>query len=103
MKFYHPERRQGELLYLCRGTECTCAEGKQHDDVVMWDYTNTKGRFWGASQRQATTSNKEIQGEGNYNHDSRGIRASIQQILQYFCDMLLIKRQQESIFYYINS
>ncbi|XP_053187531.1 complement C3-like [Scomber japonicus] len=26
MKFYHPERRAGELLRLCRGNECTCAE-----------------------------------------------------------------------------
>ncbi|XP_054865811.1 complement C3-like isoform X2 [Amphiprion ocellaris] len=26
MKFYHPERRAGELLRLCRNDECTCAE-----------------------------------------------------------------------------
>ncbi|XP_062283410.1 complement C3-like isoform X1 [Scomber scombrus] len=26
VKFYHPERRAGELLRLCRGNECTCAE-----------------------------------------------------------------------------
>uniref|UniRef100_A0A3B4ZCZ6 Complement C3-like n=1 Tax=Stegastes partitus TaxID=144197 RepID=A0A3B4ZCZ6_9TELE len=26
VKFYHPERRHGELLKLCKGTECTCAE-----------------------------------------------------------------------------
>ncbi|XP_062296918.1 complement C3-like [Scomber scombrus] len=26
VKFYHPERIGGELLVLCRGTECTCAE-----------------------------------------------------------------------------
>lgn len=103
MKFYHPDRKQGELLYLCRGTQCTCAEGKQHDDVFMGDDTSTKGRFWGVSQRQAPTSNNGIQGEGNYNHDPRGIRASMQQILQYYCDMLSIKRQQESVFYYINS
>ncbi|XP_073325595.1 LOW QUALITY PROTEIN: uncharacterized protein [Pagrus major] len=26
VKFYHPERRAGQLLRLCRGDECTCAE-----------------------------------------------------------------------------
>ncbi|XP_053199940.1 complement C3-like [Scomber japonicus] len=26
VKFYHPEKIAGELLVLCRGTECTCAE-----------------------------------------------------------------------------
>uniref|UniRef100_A0A671YJU3 Complement C3-like n=1 Tax=Sparus aurata TaxID=8175 RepID=A0A671YJU3_SPAAU len=26
VKFYHPERRAGHLLRLCRGDECTCAE-----------------------------------------------------------------------------
>ncbi|XP_073327860.1 complement C3-like isoform X1 [Pagrus major] len=26
MKFYHPERRAGQLLRLCRGDECKCAE-----------------------------------------------------------------------------
>uniref|UniRef100_A0A3P8SPA6 Complement component c3a, duplicate 5 n=1 Tax=Amphiprion percula TaxID=161767 RepID=A0A3P8SPA6_AMPPE len=26
VKFYHPERRQGELLKLCTAKECTCAE-----------------------------------------------------------------------------
>ncbi|XP_008300942.1 complement C3-like [Stegastes partitus] len=26
VKFYHPERRAGQLLRLCRGEECTCAE-----------------------------------------------------------------------------
>ncbi|KAM9314813.1 complement C3-like [Pholidichthys leucotaenia] len=26
VKFYHPERRAGELLLLCRNEECTCAE-----------------------------------------------------------------------------
>uniref|UniRef100_A0A3B5BCL7 NTR domain-containing protein n=1 Tax=Stegastes partitus TaxID=144197 RepID=A0A3B5BCL7_9TELE len=26
MKFYHPERRGGELLRICRNEECTCAE-----------------------------------------------------------------------------
>ncbi|KAK2815856.1 hypothetical protein Q5P01_026323 [Channa striata] len=26
VKFYHPERRAGELLRLCRNDECTCAE-----------------------------------------------------------------------------
>ncbi|KAM9363627.1 complement C3-like [Symphorus nematophorus] len=26
MKFYHPERRAGQLLRLCRNDECTCAE-----------------------------------------------------------------------------
>ncbi|XP_041789937.1 complement C3-like [Chelmon rostratus] len=26
MKFYHPERRAGQLLRLCRNNECTCAE-----------------------------------------------------------------------------
>lgn len=31
MKFYHPQRRSGELLRLCRNDECICAEGKQHD------------------------------------------------------------------------
>uniref|UniRef100_A0A671YQE7 Complement C3-like n=1 Tax=Sparus aurata TaxID=8175 RepID=A0A671YQE7_SPAAU len=37
VKFYHPERRAGQLMRLCRGDECTCAEGKQDDgsfDVV---------------------------------------------------------------------
>ena len=31
MKFYHPERRAGQLLRLCRGDVCICAEGKQDD------------------------------------------------------------------------
>ncbi|XP_028998567.1 complement C3-like isoform X2 [Betta splendens] len=26
VRFYHPERRAGELLRLCKGDECTCAE-----------------------------------------------------------------------------
>ncbi|XP_036969786.1 complement C3-like isoform X2 [Acanthopagrus latus] len=26
VKFYHPERRAGQLMQLCRGDECTCAE-----------------------------------------------------------------------------
>uniref|UniRef100_A0A671YQC5 Complement C3-like n=1 Tax=Sparus aurata TaxID=8175 RepID=A0A671YQC5_SPAAU len=26
VKFYHPERRAGQLMRLCRGDECTCAE-----------------------------------------------------------------------------
>uniref|UniRef100_A0A3P8SVT4 Complement component c3a, duplicate 5 n=1 Tax=Amphiprion percula TaxID=161767 RepID=A0A3P8SVT4_AMPPE len=26
VKFYHPERKAGQLLRLCRGDECTCAE-----------------------------------------------------------------------------
>ncbi|XP_067353913.1 complement C3-like isoform X2 [Channa argus] len=26
VKFYHPERREGELLRLCKSNECTCAE-----------------------------------------------------------------------------
>ncbi|AWP06026.1 Complement component C3 isoform 4 [Scophthalmus maximus] len=29
MKFYHPLRKAGQLLRLCRNEECTCAEGKQ--------------------------------------------------------------------------
>ncbi|MEQ2292168.1 hypothetical protein AMECASPLE_020319 [Ameca splendens] len=28
VKFYHPERKGGKLLQLCRDEECTCAEGK---------------------------------------------------------------------------
>ncbi|KAI3352298.1 hypothetical protein L3Q82_005277 [Scortum barcoo] len=28
MKFYHPERRDGELLKLCTDDVCTCAEGR---------------------------------------------------------------------------
>ena len=30
VKFYHPERQQGELLQLCKkdDTECRCAEGQ---------------------------------------------------------------------------
>uniref|UniRef100_A0A671YLM0 Complement C3-like n=1 Tax=Sparus aurata TaxID=8175 RepID=A0A671YLM0_SPAAU len=35
VKFYHPERRAGHLLRLCRGDECTCAEGKQDDDTTL--------------------------------------------------------------------
>uniref|UniRef100_A0A671YF81 NTR domain-containing protein n=1 Tax=Sparus aurata TaxID=8175 RepID=A0A671YF81_SPAAU len=31
VKFYRPERVAGKLLRLCRGDECTCAEGKQDD------------------------------------------------------------------------
>uniref|UniRef100_A0A672I7E8 Uncharacterized protein n=1 Tax=Salarias fasciatus TaxID=181472 RepID=A0A672I7E8_SALFA len=41
VRFYHPERRSGELLRLCRNDECTCAEencskqktGKINNDV----------------------------------------------------------------------
>lgn len=29
VRFYHPERKTGELLRLCRNDECICAEGKQ--------------------------------------------------------------------------
>lgn len=29
VKFYHPERRSGQLMQLCRNQECTCAEGKK--------------------------------------------------------------------------
>lgn len=29
VRFYHPERKAGELLRLCRNDECICAEGKQ--------------------------------------------------------------------------
>lgn len=28
VKFYHPERTAGQLLQLCTGEECVCAEGK---------------------------------------------------------------------------
>ena len=35
VKFYRPERGAGELLRLCRGDECTCAEGKQDDVYLM--------------------------------------------------------------------
>lgn len=28
VRFYHPERKAGQLLQLCRGNECTCAEGE---------------------------------------------------------------------------
>ncbi len=31
VKFYRTERKSGELLRLCSGGECTCAEGKQDD------------------------------------------------------------------------
>uniref|UniRef100_A0A671YCB2 NTR domain-containing protein n=1 Tax=Sparus aurata TaxID=8175 RepID=A0A671YCB2_SPAAU len=34
VKFYRPERVAGKLLRLCRGDECTCAEGKQDDRVI---------------------------------------------------------------------
>uniref|UniRef100_A0A671XKJ9 Anaphylatoxin-like domain-containing protein n=1 Tax=Sparus aurata TaxID=8175 RepID=A0A671XKJ9_SPAAU len=34
VKFYHPERREGKLLKLCTN-ECTCAEGKQDDSVLL--------------------------------------------------------------------
>uniref|UniRef100_A0A671YFA6 NTR domain-containing protein n=1 Tax=Sparus aurata TaxID=8175 RepID=A0A671YFA6_SPAAU len=33
VKFYRPERVAGKLLRLCRGDECTCAEGKQDDNT----------------------------------------------------------------------
>ncbi|KAG8015205.1 Complement C3 [Nibea albiflora] len=32
MKFYHPQRKSGELLRLCRNDECTCAEGSNDVD-----------------------------------------------------------------------
>uniref|UniRef100_A0A4W6E087 Complement component c3a, duplicate 5 n=1 Tax=Lates calcarifer TaxID=8187 RepID=A0A4W6E087_LATCA len=38
MKFYHPQRRGGQLLRLCRNDECTCAEGKQ--DLVSEDVSS---------------------------------------------------------------
>uniref|UniRef100_A0A8C9YTS7 Complement C3-like n=1 Tax=Sander lucioperca TaxID=283035 RepID=A0A8C9YTS7_SANLU len=31
VKFYHPERKAGELLQLCTSDACRCAEGKQDD------------------------------------------------------------------------
>lgn len=34
VKFYHPERRAGQLLQLCRDDECTCAEGRQHTSIL---------------------------------------------------------------------
>lgn len=30
VKFYHPERRDGQLMQLCQGTECQCAEGNNN-------------------------------------------------------------------------
>lgn len=35
VKFYHPERKAGELLQLCRNEECACVEGKQEDVSVL--------------------------------------------------------------------
>lgn len=41
VKFYHPERRDGQLLRLCRNEECTCAEGEQM--IGQWsDTADTK-------------------------------------------------------------
>uniref|UniRef100_A0A8C9YNS1 Complement C3-like n=1 Tax=Sander lucioperca TaxID=283035 RepID=A0A8C9YNS1_SANLU len=33
VKFYHPERKAGELLQLCTSDACRCAEGKQDDSM----------------------------------------------------------------------
>ncbi len=35
VKFYHTEREGGELLRLCRGDECTCAEGKSDERTCL--------------------------------------------------------------------
>ncbi|XP_059198913.1 complement C3-like isoform X2 [Centropristis striata] len=45
VKFYHPERRGGQLLRLCKGTECTCAEencSMQKKDVISNDQRTAK-------------------------------------------------------------
>ncbi|KAM7418857.1 hypothetical protein PAMA_016131 [Pampus argenteus] len=42
VKFYHPERRSGELLSLCRNDECTCAEAAQGQNDWEVTYTSTK-------------------------------------------------------------
>ncbi|XP_074487252.1 complement C3-like [Sebastes fasciatus] len=45
VKFYHPERRAGQLLRLCRGDECTCAEencSMQKKDKVNNDQRTAK-------------------------------------------------------------
>lgn len=35
VKFYHPERRNGEIMRLCRNDECVCAEGKQSQNAMF--------------------------------------------------------------------
>ncbi|XP_028998601.1 complement C3-like [Betta splendens] len=45
VKFYHPKRKAGELLRLCRNDECTCAEencSMQKKDKVTNDQRTTK-------------------------------------------------------------
>ncbi|XP_073327884.1 complement C3-like isoform X4 [Pagrus major] len=45
VKFYHPERRNGKLLRLCRNDECTCAEedcGKQIKGRISNDERRAK-------------------------------------------------------------
>lgn len=45
VKFYHPERKGGQLLRLCKGTECTCAEencSMQKKDGISNDQRTAK-------------------------------------------------------------
>lgn len=35
VKFYHPERRDGQLHVMCRNQHCVCAEGKHSDNTVQ--------------------------------------------------------------------
>ncbi|XP_059191588.1 complement C3-like isoform X1 [Centropristis striata] len=45
VKFYHPERKGGQLLRLCKGTECTCAEencSMQKKDRISNDHRTAK-------------------------------------------------------------
>nr|XP_046262998.1 complement C3-like isoform X2 [Scatophagus argus] len=45
VKFYHPERRSGELLRLCKNSECTCAEencSMQKKEKISNDERTTK-------------------------------------------------------------
>lgn len=55
VRFYHPQRKGGELLQLCTGIVCTCAEGKSGWWQIYFfvflchlpRHKNTKGSIWG--------------------------------------------------------
>lgn len=82
VKFYHPERTSGQLLRLCRGDECTCAEGE-------WTWLCRRPDFWRTGRALPRASlgcaltlfllcaleNCSMQKKGNISNDDRTEKA----------------------------
>lgn len=63
MKFYHPERRAGQLLKLCTKNECTCAEGKMDDNFQFPQTVSCE-----FSGKNPNNNNKTQQRNGTLTH-----------------------------------